>query len=88
MEREIMPDYAAETFYQYLIPPDVFEGSEESQEEVNHRVVSCKRVTPNLFDRSKGVAVVKGVKNIFNDEVCMIVPSCQRAELHPVIKHK
>ena len=58
MEREIMPDYAAEAFYRHLIPESVFEYPQKPEEEAYNCVVSCKKAGPNLFDINKGVAVV------------------------------
>ena len=75
MEREIMPDYEAEAFYRRLIPTEVFEGVEGAQKEPNHCVVFCKKVAPNVFDIKKGVAVVNGAKDLFNDGICMIAPA-------------
>lgn len=75
MEREILPDYAAETFYRHLIPESVFGHPENPEEEADHRVVSSKKGSARLLDFKKGVAVVEGDKNYFNDEVCMIAPS-------------
>ena len=43
MERELMPDYAAEAFYQYLIPSSVFQDSGVSKKEVDHCVVFVKK---------------------------------------------
>jgi len=73
MEKELMPDYAAEAFYQHLIPSSVFAGSDVPEKEVDHCVVFCKKVGPN-FDINKGVAIVNGAKELFNDGICMIAP--------------
>jgi len=75
MERELMPDYAAEAFYQYLIPSNVFEDSDLPEKEVNHCVLFCKQVAPYVFDIRKGVAVVGGAQDLFNDGICMIAPA-------------
>ena len=75
MEREIMPDYAAEAFCQYLIPPDVFEGSENSKQEVNRYVVPSKKADLRLFNIHKDVAAAGGARNLFNDEIYMTAPS-------------
>jgi len=61
--------------YQYLIPPTVFDNSEEVRKDENRCIVFCKKVSPNVFDISKGVAVVGGAKTFFNDGICMIAPS-------------
>ena len=75
MEREIMPDYGAEVFYQYLISPGIFGGSEEPQPKANRCIVFCKKISPNLYDISKGVAMVAEAKSFFNDGICMIAPA-------------
>lgn len=75
MERVIVPDYGAEAFYRYLIPPHVLAGPERSEGAANHCVVLCRKVAPNVFDISKGVAVVDGVRDVFNDGICMIAPA-------------
>jgi hypothetical protein len=50
MEREIMPEYAAEAFYRYLIPQNIFGGSEELKKEAKPCVVSRNNVCLNLFE--------------------------------------
>ncbi len=75
MEREIMPDHAAEEFYRYLIPPDAFMGSERPKKKINHCILFCKKMSPNVFNISKGVAVVEGAETCSNDGICMIAPS-------------
>ncbi|MDD5069725.1 MAG: hypothetical protein PHV17_03255 [Candidatus Omnitrophica bacterium] len=44
-------------------------------DDIDHCIVFCKRVAPNLFDITKGVAMVSGVDGCFSDEICMIVPA-------------
>ena len=75
MGREIMPDRGAEMFYQYLIPSNTLGGDEEYPKGTNRCIVFCKKVSPNVFDISKGVAMVSGDKNFFNDGICMIAPA-------------
>ncbi|MFA5260907.1 MAG: hypothetical protein WC450_06740 [Candidatus Omnitrophota bacterium] len=77
MENEIMPDHGAEEFYRYLIPADVFEGYEKPPQDANHCVALCKKAGPGLFDISKGLARIKGDKNFFKDEICMIIPAAK-----------
>jgi len=77
MEKELMPDYAAEEFYRYLIPRSAFGGSVEPKKKTDHCVVFCKKVAPNVFDIRKGIAVVAGTKEYFNDGLCMIAPSAK-----------
>ena len=62
MEREIMPDYAAEEFYRYLIPRSAFGAPEEHKKETDHCIVSCKKVAPNVSDIRKGIELVDGTK--------------------------
>ena len=74
MEREIMPDYAAEEFYRYLIPPEVFAGPERPKKKVNQCIVFCKQISPDVFKISKGVAVMNGDKMCFDAGMCMVAP--------------
>ena len=50
MEREIMPDYAAEEFYQYLMPKSFFECSERLKKEDRPRVVFLKKGCSDLLE--------------------------------------
>lgn len=75
MEREILSDDTAETSYKNLIRQNVFGNSEKPLKVNNHCVVLCKKVAPNVFDIRKGVAVVGGAKNLFNDGICMVAHS-------------
>ncbi len=74
MESKLMQECETEKFYQYLIPPNVLGGLERQQKEDNHCVVFCKKVSENVFNIRKGIAVVNGVKTCFNDGICMIAP--------------
>ena len=44
MEKELMPDYEAEEFYQHLIPKSIFEGFKELRKEYRPHAIFCKAV--------------------------------------------
>jgi hypothetical protein len=50
----MIPDYAAEAFYEYLIPKSVFEGAQNSINAVNTGVDFRIKPALKLFDVSKG----------------------------------
>jgi hypothetical protein len=75
MERENLPDYGAEAFYRYLIPENVFECSDETKQEAVHCIDIYKKLHDDVCRVPAGIAAVKGQRNYFNDEVCLITPS-------------
>ena len=77
MKKEIMPEYEGELSSRFLFPPHDFEGSKKLKQSENHCVVFCKKVAPNVFDISKGVAVLAGAENLTNDGICMIAPAAK-----------
>ncbi|HOW35183.1 MAG TPA: hypothetical protein PL155_02030 [Candidatus Omnitrophota bacterium] len=77
MEKEIIPDYAVGEFYRYFAPRNVIENPEDRRNEQNLCIVFCKKVAPNVFDISKGVAMLKGEKDSFCEGVCTSVPSAK-----------
>jgi hypothetical protein len=50
MEREIMPDHAAEAFYRYLIPSNLLDGSEKPKKELTACVVFSKKVRLSFLE--------------------------------------
>lgn len=75
MVRELMPNHTSEAFYRHLISQNVFEGPENPKKETNHCIVFCKKVAPNVFDITKGMAMVSGVDGYFSDGICMVAPA-------------
>jgi len=64
MERELMPDYEAEKFYQYLIPKSTFEGSKKIKKEDRPRFVLCKKGfsgLPKGKDRERAFAETRWI---------------------------
>ncbi|MDP8266413.1 MAG: hypothetical protein P9M07_05645 [Candidatus Aceula meridiana] len=59
MERELMPDYAAEEFYRSLIPQNIFESPKKSKEDSNRCVVYCEKVKPGVLSIQGGFAFVE-----------------------------
>lgn len=53
------------------------EGIVAIKEECSRCVVFCKKVAPYVFDISKGVAVLEGPENSFNDGIRMIALSAK-----------
>lgn len=74
MEKEILTSRVAEECCRYFIPPHVFAEHGVSRKKTNHCIVFCKKISPDVFSISKGVAVVNGDEMCFDDGICMIAP--------------
>ena len=74
MEKGILANNIAEECDPYLIPFSAFPDFGSSAKKSDHCIVFCKKISPDVFSISKGVAVMNGNKGCFTDGICMVAP--------------